>query len=589
MLLITLAALQVALLTVVLLVLLFRARRDSTDLERQVAEMGMQFDRSLREEARTSRAEGVEHAQQSRKEAREDSRSLREELLGTINVFGEKIYEAVGASRHQQAQAGEQAQERIVAELVEMRSEQGRVAIQLKDSVQTTLLALGGDLRETNKHISVTVQERLGEVASEVHGLTLSNDQKLESIRQHMTGQLGELKAQHTQSSEQLTESVQANFSRLANDLRGTNRDLNETVQLRLAEIGTKFSDLAAVNDRSQETLRKAVEDRLDKLNESTAQKLEEVRQTVDEKLHSTLEKRLTDCFGLVTEQLGTVQRGLGEMKDLATGVGDLKRVLTNIRSRGGYGEVQLEMLLDQMLAPEQYIKNATIRPGTQQTVEFAIKLPGTAHGESVLVPIDAKFPQEAWERLEDAQVRGDQESVRQAGDKLQSAICAAAKDISEKYVEPPLTTNFAIMFLPTEGLFAEVVRRPGLMDELQTKYRVTIAGPTTFAALLTSLQMGFRTLAIQKKGSEVWKVLAAAKSEFEKFGGLMERVEKNIGTVQNTLRDVGTRTRAITRSLKDVELTDLQPIDTTVLLGLREAQEPEFPDSEPTSSPSVE
>jgi DNA recombination protein RmuC len=590
--LITLTVVQVALLVVVLLVLWLRGRGTSADLVRQLTQMRTQSERiepALREEMRTSRAESVEQAQQSRKEAREDARSLREELLSTVNTFGEKTCEAVAVSRREQAQASEQVREQIVGQLSEMRSEQGHMGVQVKDSVQTNLLALGGDLRDMNRHISVTVQERLGEVASEIHTLTLSNDQKLESIRQHVTGQLDELKVQHIRSSEQLTESVQANFSRVANDLRGTSRELNETVQHRLAEVGTKVSELSTANDRSQETLRKTVEDRLGKLNESTAQKLEEVRQTVDEKLHSTLEKRLTDCFGLVTEQLGTVQRGLGEMKDLATGVGDLKRVLTNIRSRGGYGEVQLEMLLDQMLAPEQYIKNATIRPGTQQTVEFAIKLPGTAHGECVLVPIDAKFPQEAWERLEDAQVRGDQESVKQAGDKLQAAICAAAKDISEKYVEPPLTTNFAIMFLPTEGLFAEVVRRPGLMDELQTKYRVTIAGPTTFAALLTSLQMGFRTLAIQKKGSEVWKVLAAAKSEFEKFGGLMERVEKNIGTVQNTLRDVGTRTRAIPRSLKDVEIADLQPIDATVLLGLNEAQEPEFDSPEAAPVPSAE
>jgi len=591
MLLITLSVVQVVLM-VALFALWLRSRGNSADLIRLLTEIRIQSERiepALREEMRTSRVENIEHAQQSRKEVREDARSLREELLGTVNTLGEKTCEAVGVSRREQVHAGEQLREQIIAQLVDMRSEQGRVGIQLKDSVQTTLLALGGDLRETNKHISVTVQERLSEVATEVHTLTFSNDQKLESIRQHVTAQLGELKVQHVCSSEQLTESVQSNFNRLVNDLRGTSRDLNETVQHRLGEVGTKVSELSVANDRSQETLRKTVEDRLGRLNESTAQKLEEVRQTVDEKLHSTLEKRLTDCFGLVTEQLGTVQRGLGEMKDLATGVGDLKRVLTNIRSRGGYGEVQLEMLLDQMLAPEQYVKNATIRPGTQQTVEFAIKLPGPSQGESVLVPVDAKFPQEAWERLEDAQVRGDQESVKQAGDKLQAAVCAAAKDISDKYIEPPLTTNFAIMFLPTEGLFAEVVRRPGLMDELQTKFRVTIAGPTTFAALLTSLQMGFRTLAIQKKGSEVWKILAAAKSEFEKFGGLMERVERNIGTVQNTLRDVGTRTRAITRSLKDVELSDIQPIDTTVLLGLNEARAPEFDDPERAPSPSAE
>jgi DNA recombination protein RmuC len=345
---------------------------------------------------------------------------------------------------------------------------------------------------------------------------------------------------------------------------------MNEATQERLVDMANKIAELAAANERSQESLRGAVEEKLQKLNESSSQKLEEMRQTVDEKLHATLEKRLTDSFGLVTEQLGNVQRGLGEMKDLATGVGDLKRVLTNIRSRGAYGEVQLEMLIEQMLSPEQYVKNANVGEGT---VEFAIKLPGQGPGESVLLPVDAKFPREAWDRLEDAQDHADLDAIRQAREKLEATVRLAAKEISQNYIAPPTTTPFAVMFLPTEGLFAEVVRRAGVIDELQSKFRVAVAGPTTFAALLTSLQMGFRTLAIQKKGSEVWKVLAAAKLEFDKFGGLMDRVERNIGTVQNTLRDVGTRTRAITRTLKDVETVDLKPGEPASLLGLGDAQ----------------
>jgi DNA recombination protein RmuC len=346
----------------------------------------------------------------------------------------------------------------------------------------------------------------------------------------------------------------------------------------------------SSVRSLRQESLRSAVAERLQKLDENNSKKLEEMRQTVDEKLHATLEKRLTDSFGLVTEQLGNVQRGLGEMKDLAAGVGDLKRVLTNIKSRGGYGEVQLEMLIDQMLSPEQYVKNANIGQGAQRTVEIAIKLPGQATGEPVLLPVDAKFPREAWERLEDAQERGEPEAVKQAGEKLEAAACLAAKEISEKYIQPPVTTPFAVMFLPTEGLFAEVVRRAGLMDELQSKYRVIVAGPTTFAALLTSLQMGFRTLAIQKKGNEVWKVLGATKLEFERFGGLMDRVEKNIGTVQNTLRDVGTRTRAINRTLREVETVELKAGEPTTILGLPDSPGPngdEAGSSEPAAPES--
>jgi DNA recombination protein RmuC len=528
--------------------------RDASNMTARVAEMRTlveKFEPSLRSEVREFRTELMEQGQRSRKEATEEGRSLREELLNTVRVFGEQINEAVAKSRQEQGQAGDQ----------------------LRESVQRTLVSLGGELREGTNELSRNVQERLTEFAGKVSELTASNEQRLEAIRQSVASQLGDLKEQHVRSSEQLGESIQSSFSRLSADLRETSRQLNEAVQQRLTDMGHKVAELVGANERGQESLRKSVEEKLTQLNENNARKLEEVRVTVDEKLHSTLEKRLTDSFGLVTEQLGSVQRGLGEMKDLANGVGDLKRVLTNIRSRGGYGEVQLQMLLEQMLSPEQYVKNVNVRPNTQEAVEFAIKFPGPASGEPVLLPIDAKFPREAWEQLEDAQVRGDQDGVKQAAEKLEAVIRSAAKDISAKYIEPPLTTNFAVMFLPTEGLFAEVVRRPGLVDELQTKYHITIAGPTTFAALLTSFQMGFRTLAIQKKGSEVWKVLAATKLEFEKFGGLMDRVDKNIGTVQNTLREVGTRSRAITRKLRDVETADV-PLEDPGILGLTESRE---------------
>jgi len=606
------AAVQIALLIAVLVVLLFRRRGPVDDSVTRLGELRTLFERfdpTIREEMRAFRSESLTLAQQARTETAADSRALREELLATVDRFGTQVSQVISDSRQEQAQAASQFREsvnaqfdrltsavtssneslkatlqsrvdalvrQITGQLSEMRSEQGQAGGLLKDSVQAALVALGAELRETNKQLSLTVQERLGEAGVKVGELTASNEQKLESVRQHVASQLTELRTQQVQSGEHLSESVQTSFGRLANDLRDTSRQVNEAMQQRLVDMASKIAELAAANERSQESLREAVEEKLQKLDESNTQKLEEMRQTVDEKLHATLEKRLTDSFGLVTEQLGNVQRGLGEMKDLASGVGDLKRVLTNIKSRGTYGEVQLEMLIDQMLAPEQYVKNANVGAGTQQTVEFAIKLPGQATGESVLLPIDAKFPREAWERLEDAHDHGDQDAVRQAGEKLESTVRIAARDISEKYIVPPLTTPFAVMFLPTEGLFAEVVRRAGLMDELQSKFRVTVAGPTTFSALLTSLQMGFRTLAIQKKGSEVWKVLAATKLEFEKFGGLMDRVDKNIGTVQNTLREVGTRTRAITRTLRDVETVDLKPGEPTVLLGLTGAQEPD-------------
>jgi DNA recombination protein RmuC len=401
--------------------------------------------------------------------------------------------------------------------------------------------------------------------------------EKFAGLEHQVTGQLTEFRDHQGQTSQQLKESIQTNFSRLGSELRETNKDLSARVQGSLVDLTGKIQELSAANEQKQDALRQVVELRLDKLTESNNEKLEQMRQTVDEKLHTTLEKRLTDSFGLVTEQLGRVQLGLGEMKDLANGVGDLKRVLTNVKTRGGFGEVQLGLLLDQMLSPEQYITNARIREDSQESVEYAIRMPGTEDGEPVLLPVDAKFPREAWERLEDAQSRGDQAAMKDAGNKLEAVIRASAKTIKEKYVVPPTTTGFAVMFLPTEGLFAEVVRRPGLVDDLQSTFHVCLAGPTTFAALLTSLQMGFRTLAIQKKGSEVWKVLAATKVEFENFGGLMAKVEKQVGTVQTTLKLVNSKTRTINRRLRGVEVLDTQ---AALVAGVE--QEPSATDAEP-------
>lgn len=415
-------------------------------------------------------------------------------------------------------------------------------ANQLRDGVTSQIDRLVNSTNESDQQLRDVMQE------------------KVSGLQREVGDQLTGFRDYQVRTSDQLKESVQTNFSRLGAEVRDTNNELSGKVQGSLVDLTTKVQELSAANERKQDALRQVVEARLDRLLENNNEKLEQMRQTVDEKLHTTLEKRLTDSFGLVTEQLGRVQLGLGEMKDLAKGVGDLKRVLTNVKTRGGFGEVQLGLLLDQMLAPDQYVVNARIRKDSQEWVEYAIRMPGTEDWEPVLLPVDAKFPREAWERLEDAQNRGDQGAMKEAGAKLESVIRASARTIREKYIDPPTTTNFAIMFLPTEGLFAEVVRRPGLVDELHSTFHVCLAGPTTFAALLTSLQMGFRTLAIQKKGSEVWKLLAATKFEFEKFGGLMAKVEKQVGTVQSTLKLVNSKTRTINRRLKGVEVIDSQP-----------------------------
>ena len=292
----------------------------------------------------------------------------------------------------------------------------------------------------------------------------------------------------------------------------------------------------------------------LEQLRADNEAKLEQMRLTVDEKLQGTLEKRLGQSFTQVSEQLEKVHKGLGEMQTLATGVGDLKRVLTNVKARGGWGEVQLGALLEDMLTQDQYEKNCRIRPDSADYVEYAIRLPGPNDDGRVLLPIDAKFPHEDYQRLLDAQDRGAVEEIEIAAKSLERSVRDQAAKICEKYVHPPRSTDFAILYLPTEGLFAEVIRRPGLITELQKRSRVMVMGPTTLGAILNSLQMGFRTLAIQKRSSEVWQVLAAAKDEFMKYGQVWERLEKQLESAKNTAADAGRRTRAVERRLRDVE-----------------------------------
>jgi DNA recombination protein RmuC len=278
------------------------------------------------------------------------------------------------------------------------------------------------------------------------------------------------------------------------------------------------------------------------------------MRETVDEKLKTTLEARLGESFKLVSERLDQVHRGLGEMQALAQGVGDLKRVLGNVKTRGTFGEVQLGALLEQILTAEQYATNVATLPGSNERVEYAIRLPGSQPGQPVWLPIDAKFPREDFERLLDAQDRADPEAAALAALALERRIREEAKRIHEKYIGPPHTTDFGLLFLPTEGLYAEVIRRPGLFEALQRDYRITLAGPTTLAALLNSLQMGFRTLAIEQRSSEVWQILGAVKSEFGKFADVLDRTQKQIDTVSKSIGAAGVRTRAIERSLRKVE-----------------------------------
>jgi DNA recombination protein RmuC len=323
----------------------------------------------------------------------------------------------------------------------------------------------------------------------------------------------------------------------------------------RLAQqLQTQVADLAHAVRLNLGDVRTTLEGRLQSLQQGNEAKLEQMRATVEEKLQSTLEARLGESFRLVSERLEQVHRGLGEMQTLATGVGDLKRVLTNVKSRGTFGEVQLAALLEQVLTPEQYATNVATRPGSNERVEFAIRLPGRDDGIPVWLPIDAKFPSEDYERLLAAHDAADAAAIDAAGRALETRIRTEAKALREKYVEPPHTTDFGVLFLPTEGLFAEVLRRPGLTEALNRELRVVIVGPTTLAAMLNSLQMGFRTLALEKRSAEVWQVLGAVKTEFGKFGDVLARLKSQLASASNTIEQAETRTRQMDRRLRSVE-----------------------------------
>ena len=358
--------------------------------------------------------------------------------------------------------------------------------------------------------------------------------------------------------------------SRQARDLREEVARIqaaaNETLVKTVNTLGEGQRSLLDNLTRANNEASAAVRSDIGKLIERTAEglkqietgnekKLDEMRRTVDEKLHSTLERRLGESFKLVSERLEAVQRGLGEMQSLATGVGDLKRVLGNVKERGTWGEYQLGAILADILTPDQYERNVRTKEG-REAVEFAVKLPGRGadRDRPVWLPIDAKFPKEAYERLVEAARAADAEKVQSSADELRRVIAKMAKDISEKYINPPDSTDFAILFLPTEGLYAEVLRQPGLHDELQRKCKVLVAGPTTLSAILNSLRVGFQTLAIEKRAGEVWNVLGAVKTEFGKFGEVLDRVKKQIATVSNTLDESSRRTRAMERKLRDVE-----------------------------------
>jgi len=364
---------------------------------------------------------------------------------------------------------------------------------------------------------------------------------------------------------------LQARLDALEKALERNERLLREEMERNRAEMTRQIGLLTLSNEQKIEQLRLSVSGGLQQIQEENSRKLDQMRQTVDEKLQGTLERRLGESFRLVSERLEMVQKGLGEMQELANGVGDLKRVLTNVKTRGTWGEIQLGALLEQILTQEQYATNVAPKPGSAERVEFAIRLPGRdeQEGTSVWIPLDAKFPKEDYERLITAQEGADSVQAEEASRRLEEQIRKCARDIRDKYICPPHTTDFAILYLPIEGLYAEVIRRNGLVEALQQTCRVVVAGPTTLSALLNALQMGFRTLAIQKRSSEVWKLLGAVKTEFGRFTDHLESVQKKLHQASDSIEDAARKSRLIQRRLKDVE--ELPASELPVLLGADE------------------
>lgn len=392
-----------------------------------------------------------------------------------------------------------------------------------------------GELRQQLDSLSAAQEQRIEGFGARLTEMSVRTDKRLDDLRAALTEDARKARSEGADQQQRLGES-----------------------------LGQRLNELTQRNELRIGEMRATLEQKLRELQTDNAAKLEQMRATVDEKLQTTLETRLGESFRLVSERLEQVQRGLGEMQQLATGVGDLKRMLTNVKTRGTFGEVQLGALLEQVLTIEQYETNCITVPGSSERVEFAVKLPGSHSDKPVRLPIDAKFPKDDYEKLMDAQDRVDVAAVAASSAALERQVRVEAKRIRDKYIAPPHTTDFALLFLPTEGLYAEVLRRPGLFDSLQREFRVTLVGPTTLLALLNSLQMGFRTLAIEKRSSEVWQLLGTVKAEFGKFAGILEKTDTQLETVRNSLKAAGVRTRAIEKQLKGVETlpgVEVQPL----------------------------
>jgi DNA recombination protein RmuC len=457
--------------------------------------------------------------------------------------------------------AFEKAQERteraVREEVAQSRDELGKAAREQRQELTEAFKIFGDSVVQRMTDVAGMQKGQLDAFSSQLASFAMASGERLDGVR-----------AESATGAKQLREEVVATLKGITEATTRTMGELANVQKAQLEAISSAIGKLSDSNEKKLEAVRVTVESKLQSMQIDNAKQLDQMRQTVDEKLQGTLEKRLGESFKQVSERLEQVHKGLGEMQTLATGVGDLKKVLTNVKTRGTWGEVQLGALLEQVLNPDQFATNVATKDGGER-VEFAIKLPGQSadKDETVWLPIDAKFPVEDYQRLVEAQERADVEGAEAAGKQLENRVKGCAGDICQKYLNPPRTTDFGILFLPIEGLFAEVIRRTGLTEAIQRECRVVIAGPTTLWSILSSLQMGFRTLAIQKRSSEVWNLLAAVKTEWTKYGDVLDAVQKKLHQASETIEKAKARSRAVGRKLKDVQ--ELPAGEATGLLPL--------------------
>lgn len=510
------------------------------------------------------------------------SRDDLSSLSGKIEGLQSNIREDFRINREEHAAAAKENRQELNVTLKDFKSEMAdtlrtitdqtqRVLDQINRTLEEKITALINKVEENNK----TNRETL---TSSLKDFSFDQRDKFDELKKDQK----EFNGRTVEELEKITTKVEERLTALGEQAKSDNNQLRDTQSRIFKDFQETFTqNIDSFNNLQREKFGH-LEEKQGKLIDSTEKRLEEIRQTVDEKLQKTLNERLGQSFEMVGKQLESVQKGLGEMQTLAQDVGGLKKVLSNVRMRGGFGEVQLSLLLEQILAPDQYEANVKTKTAGAELVEFAIKLPGRDDARSVVwIPIDAKFPKDVYEQLQAAHEVGDIVQIDIAQRNLELTIKKMARDIRDKYIDPPNTTDFAIMFLPFEGIYAEVVRKASLLEQLQGEFKVIVTGPTTLAAILNSLQMGFRSLAIQKRSSEVWQILGAVKKEFENFGGLLEKAQKNLHTASNQIDEVmGKRTRAIQRKLKGVEALN----DTEAQLLLPDATDSFVGDDEPES-----